>query len=152
MEDQGAGENVHQINTRVYSGAVLERSCDHCGAPLQGAGRGKPQRFCQAACRRAFEVKARRAGDQVLRRRRARAQAPRIPRPRLTARAKRVLAVLIAAGSVLTGIPIPSQAAGFPAPRRREGAPTGHRRAPGVQEISTAGETLSDRSSHLAER
>jgi hypothetical protein len=117
MEDQGAGENVHHKNARVYPRAVLERSCDQWGGPLQGAGRGKPQRFCQAACRRAFDVEARRVGGQAIRRRRARAQSIRSPRPRLTARTKQALAVLIAAGSVLTSIPIPAQAAGFLAPR-----------------------------------
>jgi len=50
--------------------------CDHCEAGLQGAGRGKRQRFCQPACRRAYWREAAKAGDRTIRRRQLRAARP----------------------------------------------------------------------------
>jgi hypothetical protein len=132
MNDQGEGENVPQKPVTVFSQGV----CEACGSPLKGRGRGPGKRYCNTTCRNAFLRQAREAGQQILRRRRARAQAPRILRPRLTAQAKRVLAVLIAAGSVLTGIGIPPQTAGFLTSRRHKGMPA---RIPGAYDEGPQG-------------
>jgi hypothetical protein len=74
-----------------------------------GTRRGSPQKFCVGKpCRRVFWQQARKVGGQVLRRRRARAIRP--ASPHLDAASRKILALLIAAGSAATGIPIPNRA------------------------------------------
>lgn len=95
----------------LYCGSVLDRS-SHAG--------GKPQEFCRKKpCRRLFWQKARRVGGQVLRRRRS--QGPRRPRRRMDARTRRLVGFLLAAGSVVSGIPIPADAIGW-VTRQRQAA------------------------------
>jgi hypothetical protein len=50
-------------------------ACDQCDKPLEKPRRGSSGRFCQTACRRAWEAEAKRLGEKALRRRRKRAAA-----------------------------------------------------------------------------
>jgi hypothetical protein len=133
MEDSGISPREFSGGLQTGEAAIPEGGCDFCGHPVDRRRRGRPPKF-HPACRRAFDRQARRVGARALRRQLARArhaaiERPRIPRPRLTARAKRLLAFLVAAGSVLSGIPIPPQTSSLLAPRGRrqrqaaEGAP-----------------------------
>jgi hypothetical protein len=56
---------------RAFTGPILGGVCDWCRGPLNGSGRGSPQRFCRTACRRSFEAEARRVGAKALRRQKA---------------------------------------------------------------------------------
>ena len=103
--DKGSGATLH-----VAPGAIQWAGCLFCGAILDEnshAG-GKPQKFClKKPCRRLYWQEARRIGGQVLRLRQARQTRVSQPRFRLTAVEGKRLAVLIAAGAMVTGFSLP---------------------------------------------
>jgi hypothetical protein len=107
MEDSGISPREFSRPLQGPEAAIPGEPCDYCGQPVPRRRRGRPGKF-HPACRRAFDREARRAGGQVLRRRRARASRP--ASPHLDAAARKILALLIAAGSAATGIPIPNRA------------------------------------------
>lgn len=74
---------------------LLEGACDQCRGPLNGSGRGKPQRFCGPECKWAFQIEARRVGEAVLRRRRQAAMMPPRAKPLTTSGALNFAAMTV---------------------------------------------------------
>ena len=104
----------------VYQEGPQAATCLYCGAVLTSNGRrrGLPQEFCLGtACRRRFWQEARRVGGRIMKQRRARGTRP--ARRRMSAATTRLVALLVAAGSVLLGVQIPADAAAWLAGRRR---------------------------------
>jgi len=109
--DSGDGTSGEGKALHAFPGASQGLRCRFCGSAMtpNGTRRGSPQKFCVGKpCRRVFWQQARKVGGQVLRRRRARAIRP--ASPHLDAASRKILALLIAAGSAATGIPIPNRA------------------------------------------
>jgi hypothetical protein len=103
----GSGKLAQKFSRAVQGHEEADSGlvCVVCWEPL-GKGRRGPRGKVHPECRLAFDREARRLGAQRLLRRRMTTRTG-TPRRRLTARTKRLIGLLVAAGSVLTGIPVP---------------------------------------------